>query len=58
MKEVSPPLIYSPLKIIPELQYFLNGSITYLKGDKSLSGIVVSQTEGIGICVGLLLLRL
>lgn len=34
MKEVSPPLIYSPLKIIPELQYFLNGSITYLKGDK------------------------
>ena len=30
MKEVSPPLIYSPLKIIPELQYFLNGSITYL----------------------------
>lgn len=34
MNEVSPPLIYSPLKIIPELHYFLMGSITYLNDSK------------------------
>lgn len=34
MNEVSPPLIYSPLKIIPELHYFLMGSITYLNDTK------------------------
>lgn len=34
MKEVPAPLIYSPLKIIPELQYFLNGSKAYLTGNK------------------------
>lgn len=33
-KEVTPPLIYSPLKITPELQYFLDGSKTYLAGEK------------------------
>lgn len=34
MNEVSPPLIYSPLKIIPELHYFLMGTITYLHTEK------------------------
>ena len=30
MKDVPSPLIYSPLKIIPELKYFLDGSKSYL----------------------------
>ena len=30
MKEVSPPLIYTPLKIIPELQYFLKTVMHYM----------------------------
>lgn len=34
MNEISPPLIYSPLKIIPELHYFLMGTITYLHTEK------------------------
>lgn len=34
MNEVSPPLLYSPLKIVPELKHFLEGSTTYLSGNK------------------------
>lgn len=34
MNEVPPPLLYSPLKIVPELNHFLEGSITYLSGNK------------------------
>ena len=34
MKDVPSPLIYSPLKIIPELQYLLSGSIAYLRDNK------------------------
>lgn len=34
MNEVTPPLIYSPLKIVPDLQHFLESSHTYLSGTK------------------------
>ncbi|WP_291585118.1 helix-turn-helix transcriptional regulator [Bacteroides sp.] len=34
MSEVIPPLIFSPLKIVPELQHFLEGSATYLSKEK------------------------
>lgn len=34
MNNVSAPLIYSPLKIIPELKHFLDGSKTYLSDNK------------------------
>ena len=34
MKDVPSPLIYSPLKIIPELKYFLDGSKSYLSESK------------------------
>lgn len=34
MNEVAPPLIYSPLKTNPELQYFLEGSKVYLNENK------------------------
>ena len=58
MKEVSPPLIYTPLKIIPELQYFLNGSITYLKGDKVCRDLLSTYLKRISVRVGILLFRL
>jgi AraC-like DNA-binding protein len=31
---VTPPLIFSPLKIVPELKHFLEGSASYLSKDK------------------------
>lgn len=34
MKNIPAPLIYSPLKIVPELAYFLEGSRTYLSEPK------------------------
>ena len=34
MKDVPSPLIYSPLKILPELKYFLDGSKSYLRESK------------------------
>lgn len=34
MNQVPAPLIYSPLKIVPELFYFLEGSKSYLSGKK------------------------
>lgn len=33
-KEVIPPLIFTPLKITPELQYFIEASKTYLAGER------------------------
>lgn len=52
MKEVSPPLIYTPLKIIPELQYFLNGSITYLKGDKVCRDLLSLKRKELAFVLG------
>ena len=34
MHKVTPPLIFSPLKIVPELLHFLEGSATYLSKEK------------------------
>ena len=50
--EVSPPLIYTPLKIIPELQYFLNGSITYLKGDKVCRDLLSLKRKELAFVLG------
>ena len=52
MKEISPPLIYTPLKIIPELQYFLNGSITYLKGDKVCRDLLSLKRKELAFVLG------
>ena len=52
LKEVSPPLIYNPLKIIPELQYFLNGSITYLKGDKVCRDLLSLKRKELAFVLG------
>lgn len=34
MNKVAPPLIFSPLKIVPELKHFLEGSANYLAQDR------------------------
>ena len=52
MKEVSPPLIYSPLKIIPELEYFLNGSITYLKEKKVCRDLLSLKRKELAFVLG------
>ena len=44
--------IYSPLKIIPELQYFLNGSITYLKGDKVYRELLCLKRKVLAFVLG------
>ena len=52
MKDVSPPLIYSPIKIVPELQYFLQGSITYLKGNKVCRDLLSLKRKELAFVLG------
>lgn len=52
MKDVTPPLIYSPLKIIPELQYFLNGSITYLRENKVCRELLSLKRKELAFVLG------
>lgn len=52
MTEISPPLIYSPLKIIPELHYFLNGSITYLNEKKVCRDLLSLKRKELAFVLG------
>ena len=45
MKETDPPLIPSPLPIIPELQHFLESARTYLSVKEDLSGSLIIKAE-------------
>lgn len=45
MNEVASPLIYSPLKINPELQYFLEGSKVYLNESKVCRDLLSSKRK-------------
>ena len=45
MKEITPPLIFTPLKIIPELRFFLDASKAYLAKREDLLGTAFVQTK-------------
>lgn len=48
MHEVSPPLIYSPLKIVPELKAFLESSRAYLKHEKICRDLLSLKRKELG----------
>lgn len=48
MKEVTPPLIYSPLKIVPELKIFLEASKSYLQGEKICRSLLSLKRKELG----------
>lgn len=48
MSEVPPPLIYSPLKIVPELKAFLEGSKAYLQGVKMCRDLLSLKRKELG----------
>ena len=52
MKEVSSPLIYSPLKIIPELKYFLDGSKSYLSESKVCRDLLSLKRKELAFVLG------
>lgn len=52
MNEVPSPLIFSPLKIIPELQFFLNGSIPYLKEKKVCRDLLSLKRKELAFVLG------
>lgn len=52
MKDVSPPLIYYPLKIVPELQTFLDSSITYLKENKICRDLLSLKRKELAFVLG------
>ena len=58
MKEVTPPLIFYPLTITPELQLFLESSKAYLSEEKICRGNALFQTERTCFHSWKLLLRL
>ena len=52
MKDVPSPLIYSPLKIIPELQYLLSGSIAYLRDNKICRELLSLKRKELAFVLG------
>lgn len=52
MDEVPSPLINSPLKIIPELHYFLQGSKAYLAGDKVCRDLLSLKRKELAFVLG------
>lgn len=48
MNEVPPPLIYSPLKIVPALKLFLEGSRTYLSDSKICRDMLSLKRKELG----------
>lgn len=52
MNEIPAPLIYSPLKIVPELQYFLEGSRSYLSGNKICRDLLSLKRKELGFILG------
>lgn len=52
MNEIPVPLIYSPLKIIPELQYFLEGSKNYLSENKICRELLSLKRKELAFILG------
>ncbi|MBC8592858.1 helix-turn-helix transcriptional regulator [Oscillospiraceae bacterium N12] len=52
MNEVTPPLIFSPLKILPELQFFLEGSRAYLSEAKICRELLSFKRKELGFILG------
>lgn len=48
MRDVSPPLIYSPLKIVPALKLFLKGAGSYLTGSKICRDMLSLKRKELG----------
>lgn len=48
MNDVPPPLIYSPLKIVPALRFFLEGSRTYLSDSKICRDMLSLKRKELG----------
>lgn len=52
ISKVSPPLINFPLKIVPEMSYYLNGVDTYMKGPKICRDLLAFKRKEIGFILG------
>lgn len=52
MDDVPPPLIFSPLKVIPELQYFLSSSVAYLKDNKVCRELLSLKRKELAFVLG------
>lgn len=52
MKSVPSPLIYSPLKIVPELHYLLSSSIVYLKENKICRELLLLKRKELAFVLG------
>lgn len=52
MKEVTPPLIYSPLKISEELKYFIGASKSYLKETKICRELLSFKQKELSFLLG------
>lgn len=52
MKEVTPPLIFSPLKISVELKFFLDASKSYLKEDKICRELLSFKQKELSFILG------
>lgn len=52
MKEVTPPLIFSPLKITPELQSFLDASKAYLTKEKICRELLLFKKKELSFILG------
>lgn len=50
--EVQPPLIYSPLKIKPEVQYFLDASKSYMTEAKICKELLAFKQKELGFLLG------
>ena len=52
MKEITPPLIFTPLKIIPELRFFLDASKTYLAKEKICRELLSFKRKELAFLLG------
>lgn len=52
LKEVTPPLIFYPMKIIPELQCFLDASKSYLSGEKICRELLEFKRKELAFILG------
>ncbi|MEL5893579.1 helix-turn-helix transcriptional regulator [Bacteroides sp. GD17] len=50
--EVEPPLIYSPLKIKPEVQYFLDASKSYMREARICKELLAFKQKELGFLLG------
>ena len=52
MKEITPPLIFTPLKIIPELRFFLDASKAYLAKEKICRELLSFKRKELAFLLG------